>query len=878
DTMYKNKSAGEFILKFSDDSSLFNKNNNTILEEISKSIPKILEYTQVSFNYSIEIAAIDVSKANKKGIKKYNINVKINPGKPSGDIQYKTFDITGFLLPDESNISIIISENDGLHEHSISQNNIQAGTDKTFSAAFTFTDSLPLANPKVTLGKIQFYYNDSSLVKFREKTQYINNYYSSEFFIASLQEKLDGINLSFADLIKIYDIKLKEIEKELAVITGMNYIETLGLYSNDPVGFINKYSTLNVKIKDMRNKINGMLSTLDKVYYDKGVEYFSKNDTANALIYFEKSTISNPFYSPAFLQLARIYFYKNDLYSSDQKLINITTKLNPDQSTLKQVIQLADSLNARFIENGEACIAAENYHEALKILNEAKIFCNTVKVITCSETLLKDIAKAKYGIYSSFITVSKKAVDAGKLDIADIYIVKAKDYQIENSTDIISSEEADNLLSILVNGLTENGISLNILQLFDSALVVLQKASDLCKKYSINSCSDRLLPAITISKQGIYKSLIKKAEEYIKTNEPAKAEEIIAEAKKYQQENSAEITVAIATDSLSGKMKEKFYQKYISDGISYLKIHEGINALRCFNMAKDIERKHLITPDKTLDSLINASANPYVRDYIEKGLVNVWGNEPGKAQSISDTVKFLLQKYGLAQDSALQASLTNLENNISALYCKQAGEKYNEYYRNAYQKISVLNYTEAVNYFQKCISTVNSNSACDINNVNALTGFSKYQNAAKYQKLISLSDSAARSGSYDAAIEKYYEAENFSSSVNLTEFGLSHTAFDNFIVLQDKNYLLKASEYFHKKNNTAKTFYCLDILRKHNFSDSSITAFQNKIAFDLCKADYLTYPEQKPTELIKKYAVDDTWYLPFKKMYIAYWKELKKKK
>lgn len=878
DTIFKNSSANEYIIKFSEDTSVFSTNSNLIIEELSKSIPKIIEYTHIALSYTDEVYASDASKPNKKSLKIYNISVKIIPGKTTGDVQYKTFDISRILVPGGVNLSLLISENDGSHAHVLKFKNLQAFTDKSFYASILFTDSLPLINPKLALNDIQFFYNDSDLIKFRRETKFIDDYYNAEFTINSLQEKLDGIDLSYVDLVKIYEIKLKEIEKSLKEITDKNFIEKLGLYSNDPIDFINKYSSLNVKVKNMRSKITGMLSTLDKVNYDKGMEYLLKSDTVNALVYFEKSSVANPFYSPAFLQLARIYYYKGDLFNSDQQLINITTKLNPDQTTLKQVIQLSDSLMTRFILNGEHAISEENYNEALNILEEANAFCSTVKVITCSETLLKDIAKAKYGIYSSFITVSQKAVDADVLDIAEIYIVKAKDYQSKNSSDIFYSTEADNLLSQLVNGLTSRGILLGNMMRYDSAYVVLQKASDLCAKYTNIKCNDKLKPAITIAKQGIYKTLVKKAEQYIKLNEPDKAEEVINEAKQYQQENSDEITLTIATDSLSGKMKEKYYQKFIADGISYLKLHEGINALQCFKQAREIEKNYLVTPDESLDSLMNATARPYISDYIAKGMVNIWGNEPDKAKIISDTVRILMNKYNLSTDSALNASLSELTTKTSELYCKQAGEKYNEYYRTAYQKISLQDYSNAVKYFQKCNSVAKSNSTCTIDNTNANAGITKYQNAAKYQKLLLQSDSAAKSGSYFLAIDKYSEAENFSSSVNLSEFGLTHTAFDKFITSQNELYILKTSEYFFSKNNMEKTFSNLDILRKLNYVDTLTNAYQNKIAISFCEKDFSANPEQKVSDAVNKYPIGDTWYLPFQKTYLAHWKELKQKK
>lgn len=878
DFLFSFKTDSTYTIKYSSTNPKTDPSSNKIIEEISKSIPKILEYTNINFNYTIEVSGTDISKVNKKDIKKYSIAINARAAKPFGDTEYKAFNLSEVLLPGLADISFTISESDGSNDHEIMTKKIQCANKSNFTSSIIFNDTLPYLNPVVSLKTIRFYYSDSNLITFNTRTKLIDDYYNSEFQITAAAEKLAEIDLSYVDLIKIYEIKLKEIEKTIAEISAKNFISELGLYSNDPIDFINKYSSLNVKVKDVRNKITDKLSSLDKVYYAKGIEYLVKKDTTNALTYFKKSTAANPFNCSSILQLARIYFYKDILDTSGMNLVNITSNLNPDQATLKQLIHLSDSLNLKFIEKGEQRIAEEDYNEALKILNEGKSFCTNVKVIECSETLLKDIAKAKYGIYSSFITVSQKALNADKLEIARIYISKAKDYQIENSTDIISSQEADDLLSRLIIGLTDQGISLNNQMLFDSALVALENVSELCSKYFVSTCTYNLLPAIASAKQGIYKTLIKKAEEFIRINEPVKAEAMIAEAKKYQQENSAVISVSLATDSLSDMMKEKYYQKFIADGISYLKLHEGINALRCFNTAREIEKNYTIARDTTLDSLINATAKPYVSDYIEKGLVNVWGNEPIKANSIADTVKLLMKKYGLSQDSSILVSLADLQSKISALECKLAEDKYNEYYRNAYQKISLLNYTEAESYFQKCLSVAGKNSSCDISTETATNGISKYKNAAKYQKLMTQSDSSLKVGSYRMAIDKYYEAESFAASANLSDYGLSHTSFDNFIALQNETYILNTSEYFFNKNNIPQTFYCLDLLRKHNFADSLSDNFQKMIALKLSTSDFNANPDQKSSIAITKYPAEDSWFLPFRKSYFSNWKELKKKK
>ncbi|HNW99362.1 MAG TPA: hypothetical protein PKK00_13215 [Bacteroidales bacterium] len=878
DTVYKETKEYTCTFKYSETSTNSNKNTNYIIEEISKSIPKILEYTQVSFTYIDKLSITNIPKSNKKEIKNYKISFQIVPEKPTGDILYKTFDISDVLLPGKIEIEYSANEKGILKPFKNSTECIKNSTNKTFIISQVYIDSIPFEIPQIKIEKINFTYNDSDLYHFKIKTQLIKDYYNSEFSISAAKEKLSEINLTYIDLVKVYDIKLKEIEKTMTEIYNKDFIAKLGLYSHDPIDFINKFSTLNVKVKTLRSKINEMLSTLDVVNYNKAIECLSKNDTTNALNYLKKSAIANPYYSPAFLLMARILYLKNELTESGKNLINITTRLNPNQEILKQVIKLADSLDKRFIARGESSILAEDYHAALNILNDAKNFCSNIKVINCPESLQKSIAKAKYGIYKSFLIVSKKAVDTDNLDIAEIYITNAKDFQDTNSSDIISSSEADNLLSQLITGLTTHSISLNSKSLYDSAYVILQDISNLCYKYKNNACDNKYKAVMTVTKQGIYKSFIKKAKDYIKYNDPVKAEETIVLAKKYQQENPADIPSAIAADSLTGQLKEKYYMKYISDGISYLKLQNGISALHSFGMAKDIERNYIVKPDTLLDSLLHASAKPYISNFIQKGNMHTWGNEPGKAKEMADTVKVMMKMYNLENDSIINLSFADLETKISALYCKQANEKYNESCTTAKQKISLNNYAEAYDYYQKAIAVTQSNSRCKISDTDAKSGITKYQEAAKYQKLRNQSDSAVRLKLYNFAIDKYYEAEKLAASLNMEQYGLSHIPFEKYIISQNESYILNAAKYFSGKNNSEKTFSLLNILANRNFSDSTVFLCQEQLARMLSKTDYYSNPNQKPAELIKKYTSNNKWFLTFRKTYILCWKEYKKKK
>jgi len=878
DTVFTDKQADSFFFKYAESASWKEKISNYFIEELSKSIPKILAYTQYSFSFNYRILITNSGKRIKTGKKEYKISVEIKDGKCGGDVLYKGFSIADALLPNFADFTISIENEKGVVKP-ITVNAIIIHAGYGITGNITFQDSPADEKFKVTLSNKIFYYNDSSKILFQKKIQLINDYYNSEFVISSALENLQYIDLENVEMIKVFDIKLNEVEKIIEELKSKTFSEKLNLQAGDPIDFLGKFKDITQKTQKQRVIINQMLATLDKVYYKKGIENVVKGDIFSALKFFEKSTATNPFFSPAFYQTAKIYFGQNELDKASQNITTITVKLSPDQLTLKQVIQLGNNIFSSYLTNSETLIDAEKFHEALEVLEKAKLFCDSTPAIACNEYLQKDIAKAKYGIYKSFITVSQKAIDKEILDIAEIYIFRAKDYQKENSAEIILSSEADDLLSQLVKKYTYKGLLFNSQLKFDTALTILEKASDLCKRYTEIKCSDKLASAISIAKNGIYISLTQKASQYIQYGEPDKAENAIATAKAYQQANSVEIQTSLSTDSLTTLIKKQWYDKYISEGITYINHNNGEKALSNFEAAKLIEKAYPVKTDTRLDSLIIEAAKPFILNYIEKACVKVWGNELDKAIYIQDFVKIVQAKYALAEDTTIQKALADLKTKIFSQQCRNAQETYNEYYRKAYQNIALKKYSSADDLFLKCMKIVEDNSNCKIKDSMARVSKEKYLHAATYQKLTEESESLANSSKYYDAINKYIDCEKYFTENNIRQFGLTHVLLNDYIASRkDTNYIYKCANYFLDKNNYINTFLFLEILRNRNCSENSTKDLQEMLAKKLAAVDFAADNKQKPSFLINKNTNGNTWYKYFKKDYLKTWKELKKKK
>ena len=325
-------------------------------------------------------------------------------------------------------------------------------------------------------------------------------------------------------------------------------------------------------------------------------------------------------------------------------------------------------------------------------------------------------------------------------------------------------------------------------------------------------------------------------------------------------------------------LEKKRYDKDIVDGINDLRNMDGEKALNNFELAKNLEKNYAFKKDSTLDSLIVASAEPYLLNYIETGCVKTWGNELDKARAIEDSAKKLQIKYALLTDSVIINALVDLKTKIFNRQCSNARDDFEEYYRDARRSVSQKNFAEADLYFAKCLKIASDNNNCSINDSVVVNDKAKYLSATTYQKMLRQTDSLEKLAKYRDAIDKYIKCSAYYSSHDIKAFGLVNVSLKDFLSAKANNdYLMESANYYFDQADYKNSVCFLEILRKNNYAPANTAAFQQKLATKLAIVDFAKDPKQKPTTLIKNYTIGNPWYVSFKKAYSGKWKELKKK-
>lgn len=848
--------------------------SNYFITELSRGIPKILEYTSYDYHYHYSILIRNITKSKDKPKKRFELQFRFNDGYCDGDIKYRGYSVAGVLLPSYAEFTLELTSN--LNTTLIAQSGkIKIKVPETLWK-WTFTDSSLTTSFNALCKPKQFFYNDSCKEAFKKRIQLINDYYQTEYDIATANEKLKTINLDNVEMIKVYSFTLSEVEKIVSTLDKKEFEKQLVLSSYDPLNYIDSIHLLHQNTQKYRLMINNMLASMDQMYYQKGMECLTNVDTACAEKFFEKSINANAFYSPSYLQQSKIYFSRNEFEKAVRNITTIVAKLSPDPVTLKHAVSLGSIIYDTLLARAGNKISKEQYFDALNELKLAKDFCDSTKGINCTELLQKNVAFAKYGIYKSFITVSQKALEKKVIDIAEIYIIKALDYQYSNSQDIISASEADALLIELVNMISEQAGLLCKSGLYDSALVILDTAHSLCLRYPKAPCGSGYEKNLTIAKKGKYNILVNSLSLAVRNKDAERSDSILAVTLDYHKRNENELLYFNGTDSLISKIKQLWHDKYIVEGLSYIS-YNGEKALRFFELSKDLEKNYTLQNLTSLDSLIVASARPYILDVISKGAVNVWGNELNKAATVLDSATKLSILYGLNTDSIVVSGLSGLKEKIHDQQCRNAIESFTDDTETAMQKILIKQYNTGYSLLINASKTIATNSDCGIKDSTLKKLISQVTKPAYFQTKAEASEKFAAEGNYADALNTYIEAETYFNSNNIKSYGITVIPVMKYLSKQENtHYIFFAANYYYTIDSLDNALQLLKSLEEKSFESNATISLQKALGKKYADTDHAAGSLLSGSELIEQRIGKSSWFSEMKKAYLAEFKLLKK--
>ncbi len=846
------------------------KITNYYIYEIARSIPKKTEFTQYIFN------CIRTHCIYETGKGEYSSSFAITDVDCSGDITYKGFSVADALIPSYCSytFSVFSDKPAPLYQKVVTDGQINVGYN--IMASYNFSDTASSKKFSTRVDNFAFHYDEKSKQHFAEKLKLIDDYFMSEATIDQCFKKVGAIDFNNTDMIIVYDISLKEAEKTAEEIYSKDFAGKLNLVSYDPVHFIDKYNELSEKLYNTRFQLNQKLKNLDKLYYERGKEELTKNEKAKAEVFFNRSVLYNPDFAPSQLELARLYYDDYKLNDAADKLSYILHNLNPVPDVFKQVILFTDTVYNKMLETGNDHNKAERYNEAIEIFEKCVSFCKDLPRFDCGERHMNGLATARFGIYQSYLTVSQKAIDNGKLELAEIYISDARNYQKQYSNFIINDAEALSKLEKIMMIYVARGDTLISKGNYDKGLSFLEKAKNISEKNKF-PLSEKFGKSVSKARAGIYKSLIKKCVQLLTAKLVDPAENKLNEAIDYQKQYSEFIAPVAGVDSLMAKIKYLRYNDFISTGILAQTMRNPESALQHYDQAFDLEQKYFFRRNNKLDSLRRAAAQQVITgqlDIAEKFVVEA---KTDSAVALAARIMRGFNYYDLSNDTVLSRRAGQLKNDVFRLRCGRAKQQFDELRKQGDIAVARQDFITSDSLYTKAITVGDSLPDCMIDVDLAIDGKKKYIMPGNYQRMMASASQYLMQHIYNLYFQNYTEAENFYKNAQIGTYGLMHQMLvDKVSVSEDTAFILSGADFFIQKSRPEDVLQCLKTLKKLNYPAVRSKSLQLQSGALLARKDHEVNASASPAVLVVSYTGNDKWFSYFKSSYVKTWKALNK--
>ncbi len=846
------------------------KITNFFIQEIARSLPKKTEFTQYIFGCT------KIDRIAATGTAAYSATFEILNAGCSGDIVYKGFSVADVLIPTHCSFTFNVFSDKAIPVYKKTVTEAPLNIGYNLLDSYKFSDTSASRKYSTRIDDFSFHYSDYSISRFNSKIKLIDEYFASEATIDQCLKKIREIDYNNTDMIIVYDISLKEVEKISEEIYNKEFPGKLNLVNYDPVGFIDKYNELAEVVFQTRHLLNQKLANLDKLYYEKGLAQLKSGDKEKAKTYFNRSILYNPDFVPSQLELVKIYFYDDSLNMAADKISYILNSLNPAPDIYKQVLLYTDSVYSALLTTGNELNRLQKYNEAIDVLEKCVVFCDSIPGYTCDDKHVKGLASARFGIYQSYLSVAQKAIDNGKYELAEIYISDARNYQKTYKNFIINDAEALSKLEKIMLAFVAKGDTLIARMQYEKGLMNLEKAKNISEVNRIQ------LPAtydksMKIAQAGIYSSMLSKCARQVALKQTEAAEKALNEAIAHQRKYSDMVTPAKAVDTLLKRIRQYQYDDLINNGRLALTAGNFFTALQHFDLAQKLAKEYFLKSDIQMDSLLMVSARPVIDKQLLLTEKLLSADKPDSARTLADNAATGIAAYGLSKDTAVTDKLRLLKKNIFELQCRQAKNRFENLMTRANMAVAHQDFITADSLYVSAGMVADSFPQCAIDISTAIEGKKEYLLPCNYQKMLLKAGKALVLSDNNSFFYYYLEAENFYKNMHLSSFGLIHPSLTDKIALSsDTAFVFAATEFMIQKNRPEDALLCLKTLKKLHYPLLAAKNLQLQVGAVMARKDFEVNKALQPNIIVVSYTGKDSWLSFFKSSYTRTWKSLKK--
>ncbi|MBK9638498.1 MAG: hypothetical protein IPO63_12065 [Bacteroidetes bacterium] len=408
----------------------------------------------------------------------------------SGDVNYKGFDVSDYLLPAEAKFALRQKAKSGLFWDRPLAAKVDTG--KIALASYNDTDTI---SPQYTgFDLINFEFKFGSTADLVAQVKIINNYYEAIADLDRAFGMLQGLNPYAYENFRNNQKNLMESETFLRQAQNANYHLKLPLQAKDPGKMLEKINIVQNILNLKKAEFGQVLSTLHLTFFDKGLGFIRNKNFNKAQEYFLWSLEVNPMFTPALFQLAFIDFNQGNLHEAVCKSDDILHNMPVDPETKDFTFDLLKEIYLVYIQQGDVAYSKNKFRKAIDEYESARSICEKYNGVPCGEELSRGMSLAKSGIYKEYLEEAREFVIINEFSQAENITQTAIQFQNNNKKYIPDGTEASNLMGAIrqkkYDYIVSQAIQLTDQKMYDGALEKLEEADRLAELHHLKPNKD----------------------------------------------------------------------------------------------------------------------------------------------------------------------------------------------------------------------------------------------------------------------------------------------------------------------------------------------------------------------------------------------------
>ncbi len=862
DKVFENIENSKYTFHYKRDNSIKSNTNNFFIREIARHNLNSLNSTNFTYYYSVH------QSITRTEMNTYLVKTKIKGEKCTGDIYYRDFDISDILMPNHADLNIAIYSGDTFLEDFYFKD-VTQNDEKEFELDFVFEGNEIPDNYWVRVENVDFYSGNNDKDVFFSRIHAIDIYYTGIAVTERLLNQLDEMNVKDIYMLPDFYIKLKEVERVYATVKNYNYPQELNLALDDKAGYYTKLDELARKISKYNYSYNQLLGSVDFIKIDGRFSGIAKDYVDLTSRYFELSQEVTHWQSSIYYDLGLVKYTNEmleDYFSGFVKMIDKTGACNEKAQV---VILLKDQIFQSYLNRAKEFMDEEKFHVATGVLKNAERFYKLTNGTTLPVEYNIINATASYGIYTSYIQVTDRAIEVGNYELAENYINKAREFQKQHKETIITDKYLKIMTNNLVNLYVVKGNSLNESEDFFEAKYCFAQAHRLSASIFVFNMDYEIKHGLNKAINGLYNGYVEKARFYFDEGEYYKANEEILKAQELYNSNSSVIMPSVEVDDITTGVNRSLYSYLIMKGKINLDAGSYTIAFEDFNNASKLEEEYEFQGDSLLEPLFKEAAVLVIIDKCETGIDNADKNYLNKAREIYDECMAMQVDCGLEKDTDVQKSLWELNSNLFIRNCENENVVFHNLINRADLSVNSGDFIGAVNILDKSFDVSNQNPYCEFDLALAEGLTAKYKPAARYQVLAKKAQQALMTEDRESFLEIYEEMEQISAENEIVRAKIEPMPL--FYLFSVKNNLALFEKSIEQYDNRAEFETAMKLLKTieaNHYSMKDTRAIQERLAYKMAVSDQESQGVVDPKINVEKYTEGKSWYKFFKRTYI----------